>query len=281
VLIMALSPAASAVTPNPAFKNASPQIYDSLGIQGCSTGKLARPGISMKTGGGHLSMSGTSKTCFPVKGGSSVISQMYGDVELGATETMKLTKPATQVNISWNISALATTAAVGKLTHCPWQNYSFYGISINASGGTSGVFINESDQYCAATSEWEIYSEPEVYDMTTGTYTTGFAYMQNESGNYYDNYTETLNYTAPGWVNQTYSGSYSQVYGASSSTRINWAPSTVLSGSWAKGDRLVIYAQIYVYASTAIEYAKGGNAKVSFLAATGLYHADLTSLTLT
>jgi hypothetical protein len=282
VLVMALTPVASAVT-TAAIHNATPIINDDLNLSGCAKGKVDKPTLSVLTGVGSAYMSGNAHNCPLSLGGKNV--ESYADMQsgLGAVQSLKLSSAATQVNMTWNMKALISTSATGTLTHCPTTHYSFTGLFINSTGGTSNGYINETEQYCEVESFFELYAEPEVYDVTTGTYTYGFSFIaQNTSGAYYENYTETVNYTNPAWasMNSTYSClNCSGSFGASSSYSLSSTYSTLISGSWAKGDHLIIYAELYVFSEAYIEYASHAHAAALFNAKTSGNHLDLTAIT--
>jgi hypothetical protein len=260
-LIMALSPAASAVSAAGALHNASPIIGEATGI-------------------GKMDMSGQAKTCSAKLGGVNVESYSDVEAELGAFQAVKLTAAASTVNVTWNIHAIATTAATGKLGKCPTTNYSATGLFINSTGGSSYGYINESESFCEVEAFMEIFAETEIYDSSAGTYAYGFNLIaDNESGSYYENYVETINYTNPAWTNSTYSClNCSGTFGPASTNTYSGTYSSYTSGTWAKGDKLQITTYVYAFAEAYIEYASHAKTSASFDGATGPNHMDLTSI---
>jgi len=273
-LLMVASPmagAASAVS----FPHSTLSISWSNYQAGCALGKIAKPGLSLTTGLGHVSMKSAAKTCPPLKGGKAVSSYADDSSGLGITQYVKVAKAATQVNVSWNISATALAAASGTLAKCPVNHYSF-----SYTSGNTTVTFNENYSYCSAEASWEVYVEPEVYDATTGLYSSAFMSAYNESGNYYDAYSYTYNYSNPYYKNTTYSGSYTYTYGGPYTTHLSWAPSAIMTGSFSVGDHLVIYANMYVYTYAEIQGETHGSAVASFLASSPAGHVDVTGITL-
>lgn len=273
-LLMVASPmagAASAVS----FPHSTQSISWSNYQNGCAVGKVAKPGISLTTGAGHLSMKSVAKTCPALKGGKAVTSYADSSSGLGVTEYMKLTKAATTANVSWNISATALAAATGAIpTHCPSNHYSF-----SYTSGNTTVTFSENYSYCSSEANWAIYIEPEVYDVTTSTYSYSFMYMSNVSGNYFDSYSYTYNYSNPYYTNTTYSGSYSQTWGGPYTTHISWAPSTIMTGVWSVGDHLVVYANMYAYCYAEVQGEGHASAVAGISATPTTGHVDLTGIT--
>lgn len=277
-LLMVVSPMAGAASANVLFSHATTSLSWSNYQNGCANGVIAKPGISLLTGVGHASMKSTAKTCPLSKGGTSVAS--YGDSStgLGVMETLKLTKAASTVNVSYNILATALAAANGTLPkHCPVTHYSF-----SYTSGNTTVTFSEKYSYCSAEASWNIYVEPYVEDLTTGTFASSFAYMYNQSGNYYDSYSYTYNYSNPYYKNSSFSGSYIQHWGAGPyTTRVAWTPSGVMTGTWSAGDKLLINAQVYIYTYGEVQYESHGSATASFLASGTSGHVDITGITVT
>jgi len=274
-MIMVLSPMASAASAATLFPHSTASLSWDVYENGCATAKVAKPGISLTTGVGHASMSSKAKTCSHNKGGSKVDSYSDASNGVGITENIKLTKAASMVNITLNIRAIATVAAAGNLpAHCPVTtdsgSYSF---------SNTTVWYNDSYAYCSAEASWEIYAEPEVEDLTTHTYYSQFASMGNESGNYYDYYNDTTNYSNPYYTNVSYSGVSTYSFGTPYTTHIAWNPSLVMTGTFNLGDHLEIFADIYIYTDTEVEYESHGNAAASFLASGASGHVDISSIT--
>jgi hypothetical protein len=275
-MLMVLSPMGGAVSAL-AFPHATVSLSWSNYQTGCAAGKITKPAISLTTGVGKASMKSTAKTCPILKGGKAVTSYADDSTGLGITENLKLTKAATQVNVSYDIVALAMAAAVGTLPrHCPVTHYSFSYVSSNTT-----VSFNENYSYCASEASWSIYIEPEVYDATTGMYASSFGAMSNVSGNYYSSYSYSYNYSNPYYTNVTYAGTSSQTWGGPYSTSIAWAPSAIMTGSWSVGDHLIIYAQVYIYTYAQIQGEGHGSATAAFLASGTSGHVDITGITIT
>ena len=280
--LMVLSPMASAVTPQVTFKNSSVSVSDSVTLFGCASGKAPRPGLSTSTGFGHGAMNGKAKECSLATGGGFVKSLFDGFGSVGLTQSVRLGAAASLINISWNVKAATSDSAIGVPAHCPFQNFSYAYPIYSGSTIVTWVYINETDQYCYAGAFWEFYGQPYVYDATTSTYTyASFQYAYNQTGNYHENFTYSVNFT-----NSSYSSNYSftsltnQSYGVSNTSAFQWAPSWYISGSWAKGDHLLIFTSMYLYAVAQVFAEKGGKAATSFNAAGTAGHVDLTGITI-
>lgn len=277
MVMMALSPIASAMTPGVTFKNATPYTSMSFNLQGCATGKVTKPTFSTLTGFGKMNMKGSAHTCLAAKGGQSVNSFADFSSSVGLIQSVKLSAAKTNVAITWNVSGLATGAAAGVATHCPTYNYSF-----SYFAGTTWVFYNSSSSYCAAEAFWEIYSDPYVYDATQGTYNYGtFSYMYNQTGNYHDMYSYTYNYSNSSYTNVTYSGSFNGSFGATSTNHVSWGPTANIAGTFNAGDHLIIYATLYAFAEAYVEYESHAHAAISMDFAPTVGHADLTGIVIT
>jgi len=278
--IMVLTPAANAASAAIAIHGGTPTNDYSVYSNGCSKAVLQKPGFSVATGLGHAAMKDTSKTCKPAQGGKSVYS--YGETYAGVGKTvaLKLTAAYSSANISWNIKGIAADAASGSISHCP-VNYYSYNYTYTYGNITGTETFKETSSYCAATASWNIYSDPEVYDVTTKTYSSSYWSLYNETGVYYDMFAYSENYSNGGYSNYSYNYTSLHHYGPTNSTSINQAFTSILSGSWSKGDQLIIYASVYVSAYTEVEYASSGHAAalVNLAGTTG--HVDLVGITLT
>lgn len=277
MVMMALSPIASAMTPGVTFKNSTPATSSSFYLSGCSFGKVVKPTFSTTTGFGKIAMKGSAHTCKAAKGGQLVTSFADFSSSVGLTQSVHLLAAKTNVAITWNVTGLATGAATGVATHCPTYTYSF-----SYFAGTTWVFYNSSSSYCAAEAYWEMYSDPYVYDATTGTYSYGtFNYMYNQTGNYHDMYSYTYNYSNSSYTNVTYSGSFNGSFGSTSTNHISWGPSANIAGTYNVGDHLIIYATLYAFAEAYVEYEGHGSAAVNVDLAPTVGRVDLTGIVLT
>lgn len=284
-LIMALAPATSAATPA-IFHGTTPLISEDLYLNGCAKGKLSKPTISPSTGFGKAGFSASAKTCSTKLGGNTVESYADASEEVGLQDAVHLAKAATNVNVTLNVKGSYLVNAVGKFANCPWDNYTYSGLFSNGTG-TSFGYINETEQYCESEAFWGGFLEIYVYDATTGVYTYASLLPGiggNSSGNYFENYIFTENWTNPAWYAMNYSYTCLNCSGtlgsAASGTFASSLPASI-SGSWAKGDHLIIYAYAYLYADTYIVGEKGGKATASFNGATLGGHVDVTSITVT
>jgi hypothetical protein len=284
VVLMAMAPVASATSASAIVMDAKKIITNDSVVQGCAKSKVVKPSLSLTTGLGKFFVSGQSKTCPASSGGSTQISESVGQVQLGVTEGLKLTKPATTVNITWNGSAATSDSATGTYipSNCPWYNFSGPSVTFFANGSVASGFINYSSSYCEVLSLWEIYAQQLVFDVTTSTYSYGSsAFFFNESGSEYQNTTETINYTNASYWSSNYSyhsaGNFS--FGTGGTGNASLSGSTLISGSWAKGDRLLIESYFTVYTVTEVYFANHAVAKVLVNASTSGNHVDLKGIT--
>jgi hypothetical protein len=280
-ILMIVSPMSSGASASVLFPHATTNINWSVYQAGCGKGAVQKPGISLATGIGHASVKGHAATCGLAKGGNTVPSEGEGATGMGITEVATLTASASQVNITFNIQALATDMATGKVPKvCPGNTYT----GTYTSGNTSVTYTDSYTQ-CEAQANWEVYLEPYVQDTTNGGFSSGFQYMYNSSGNYFETYADYTNYSNPYYTNSSYVGTYNQSYGAGPySTRLSWTPSVLISppaSGWNSGDHLVIYAQIYIYASTYIIGENHAKGSASFLASGSAGHVDISGITIT
>lgn len=287
VLVMVLAPSAAASSAALSLPHDTPIIQFSSYAQGCSKGLDPTHSFSVKTGFGAISEKDTASTCYAIKGGYSVDSDADSYDELGATQNFaSLTHNYTSLNGTWNITATADLAASGKIKNCPYSTESFSVLFYNGTGYGSG-WINETYQDCYA--EAYIYMDPqmEIDDITSGQYWGfGFSGFYATAGAYADNYTETINYTTPGFgVNTTYScttcyGSYGPGGVTAINTNVYANVTAATYGlSWAKGDHVQIYAEVFVETGVEIYYAKAASATSSLTAVPHTGHVDLTAFT--
>jgi|HubBroStandDraft_1064217.scaffolds.fasta_scaffold100941_1 hypothetical protein len=284
VVLMALAPVASAAAAGAVTSHAKVIIEDEFGVQGCAKDTSPHPSLNLITGAGRAYTKGQSKTCGASKGGNTQIGESIGYLELGASEGMKLAKAASTVNITWNISAATSDSASGKFvpSQCPWDNISGPSVTFFANGSVAAGYLNLSESYCEVFSLWELFSEPVVVDETTGVTSYGaglFAY--NQSGSEYENYTLDINYTSPSYwssnISQHTVGNFS--FGTGGSSQVNLGGSSLITGSWAKGDRLLIEAYVEVIAETEVYYSNHAHASVLFNGSTAGNHVDLKGIT--
>jgi hypothetical protein len=279
-IVMIVSPMSAGASASVLFPHATTSINWSVYQSGCGSGAAQKPGISIATGIGHASVKGKAKTCGAAKGGNSISSQGEGSTGIGINQAVTLTASASQVNISFNIQALAADSAVGKvLKTCPGNTYSG-----SYTSGNTTVTYSDSYTECTSQANWEIYMEPYVQDTTNGGYSYGFNYMYNSSGNYYESYADYTNYSNPYYTNSSFVGNYTQIYGGPYSQRISWTQSVLIaapSTGWNAGDHLVIYAEVYLYADCYIVGENHATATASLAASGTAGHIDVTGITIT
>jgi hypothetical protein len=275
---MILAPAATAATLTGA--SGTPDLYSYGSVDGCATMKAKFPTFNLKTGVGSASMTNAAKTCSKAKGGTGQESYADSEAQVGESHALTLRSAASVVNVTANVKAAVSDMAKGVLRTCPTQTESFVSTWVNSTGGTSLGYYNDTYSDCYAEAGWEAFLDVEVEDLTTNTYIgygTGFS---NTTGNYYDSYNETINYTNPLWTNVSYNGTSYGSYGLSNSTTLAWAPTVSATGSWSAGDHLEIYSYVFVYAWSEIYYETKGVAHASIDAAGSSGHIDITKVTI-
>lgn len=280
-VLLAVSSAAAAASPAVTYKNATPINFQYDGVQACASGKFTTSLVDPSTGDGSILDTGTAKTCSAAKGGSTLFSEAYSESELGLIAPYKLTKPETAVNITWNIAGSASVSASGKLTHCPWDNYTGLVYEFNATGVLFLANYTENVQICEYEAFWEYELEPEVYDASTATYyfPTAYTFVYNETGAYYENETYYINATYPGWtnasvVNAVYTGSF----GSPSSVSLTGTQTATVTGSWPKGSRLFVVAEAFVFGEAFIDGSPHSTAKFSWATGGSVGHLDVSSI---
>lgn len=280
VALMAMAPIASAA-PGVTLKAATPLIYYSAGMQGCSKGSVSKPTLSMLTGVGHAKMAASGLTCPLAKGGSSVASYGSGYSELGASETLHLAHAYSSFNTTFNVSAAINANATGKIAKCPYNYQTFSTYYWNGTTFVPATFA-EYYQNCYSEAYTDVFLDGYVQDLTTGTYTFIFGGGTfGIAGVYADNYTEWINFTSSGSKNLTYNcticwGSL----GVGGTTLINQNYYMNTTGSWASGDRVTLTAYVYLSAGVSIYNAKSAHAVASINAALA-NHVDITNYSFT
>jgi hypothetical protein len=278
--LMAMSPASGAVTGALAVHGGvAAKDYD-LYTDGCATGKMRTPTFSVATGIGAADMSLAAKTCKPSNGGKAAESYADAYSEIGKSVSVKLTAAYSTANITFNLKGSAADAASGSIRNCPLHHY-YYNSTVTVGNQTGTYNFTEIYGDCYAEAGWQIYGEPEVYDVTTGVYSSAFWELDNTTGTFSDTFDYWENYSNPlTYPNYTYAYSTTNSYGSHNSTGINQAFSSLISGSWAKGDRLIIYATVGISCYTEVYYAVHGKAMASVNLAPPAGHADLVGITL-
>jgi len=281
---MVLAPATAASSAAISLKHDTSIIDYSADVQGCAKASNSVHKFSLKNGAGQVSEKDSAVTCPNSKGGYST--DTYGDSfdEFGVTQSIaSLPHNYSYLNSSWNISALTSLSALGKIKSCPYQSESFLDYFYNGTGYSYG-YINETYQECYAEAYIDIDPEMEIDDQTTGQFWGfGFSGFYATAGSYADNYTETINYTTAGWTNSSYScttcwGSFGSGGTSAINTNIygNVSASTY-SLLWSKGDKVTIYAYAFIESGVELYYAKSGKASASVTATGPRGHVDLTS----
>jgi hypothetical protein len=245
-LSAAVGPALATTAP---FHGAHWSAFSTKDATGCSAGVTNKPHWSRLTGAGSLFVAGHSRTCSGpsrVFGSSATIGSQ---LQVSVPEYFAIAHSG--INVTWDISALLTTAGgVMKNTNCAptrsntninlgytWQNYTSisyacYGLgSVAISGSTfvddltTGVQMGSNNSWSGAAN----YSGVEIYSSAS-----------------------RYNYSNPSYWSYNSSSAFSlnHSYGARGSLSGQWYPTWFVNGTYVPTDRYLIVTSIEVTANS-------------------------------